>query len=510
MTFIHARHRWVLCSVGLAGLASVCTSVAQTTAEAASPSGSTVAPRVFLSETITDNAGASSLNKKGEQVTEVGAGVRINLNRSRVKTLFDFGLTSVNYAQQTSANRTQRSLASNGSVEAIDNFFFVDFGGSISQQTVSAFGVQSLDNSVFNPNRTEVAAYQISPRWVGQLGSFADYSLRISRSVSSSDFSGSSSLTSTAGFSSKSVSRGLGWTADMSRQDVSFSGGRPTQSNTANAGLTYRASPELLLSSVVGRESNNFTGQEQSSGRTTGYRLSWSPSEVTSVTAGWNRRIFGSSHALSMEYRSARTVWRFSDTRDVSEFSSGAPFGSLGSNYDLFFKQFEAVEPDPTARALLVDAYLANNGLSPTAKVAVGLQTAALALQRRQDASVALLGVRDTITLGLSHSESTRLDTVSQATDDLLGAGVVTQSSVNLQLAHRLTPEHSLTVFYSASRSGASSTGINSTLKGATVALTGRLSPKSSGSVSVRRTSSSNSSAQFTENVLSGNINYQF
>jgi len=510
MTFNQARHHLVLLGIGLAGVASVFPSIAQTAAEAESKSGAVVSPRVFLSETITDNAGVNQVNRTSEQVTEVGAGLRVNINRSRVKTLFDFGLTSVNYAQKTSANRTQRALASNGSIEAIDNFFFVDFGGTISQQAVSAFGVQSLENSVFNPNRTEVAAYQVSPRLVGQLGAFADYRVRLSRSVSTSDFSGSSSLTSSLGLSSKSVSRGLGWTTDVSRQDVSFSGGRPTQSNAANVGVTYRASPELLLSSVAGRESNNFTGQEQSSGRTTGYRLNWNPSDFASLTAGWNRRIFGSSHALALEYRSARTVWRFSDTRDVSEFYSGAPFGNQGSNYDLLFKQFESVEPDPIARALLVDAYLANNGLSATSKVAIGLQTAAVALQRKQDVSVALLGVRDTITVALSHAESTRLDTVSQASDDLLGAGVVSQSSFNLQLAHRLTPDYSLTMFYSASRSSASSLAADSSLKGVTVALSGRLSRKSSASVSVRHTSSSNSNTQFIENVLSGNINYQF
>jgi uncharacterized protein (PEP-CTERM system associated) len=96
----------------------------------------TVSPRVSVAEIITDNARlAESSSRESEQITQISPGVRIDVNGARVKTYFDYALTQSMYAQNTSPSRSQKTLSTFGTVEAVDNRVFFDFNASISQQS---------------------------------------------------------------------------------------------------------------------------------------------------------------------------------------------------------------------------------------------------------------------------------------------------------------------------------------------------------------------------------------
>ena len=142
--------------------------------------------------------------------------------------------------------------------------------------------------------------------------------------------------------------------------------------------------------------------------------------------------------SLSFEHRTGRTVWRLTDTQDLSISSNASTAPSLGSVYDLYFAQFAALEPDPVKRAQRVNEFLQANGLSPTAVAEpTSYLSSSLTVQRSQSLSVALLGVRDTLTLLASRSEGSRADTLAGGSDDFSSSPVVRQTALSVSYAHR-------------------------------------------------------------------------
>lgn len=472
----------------------------------------TVTPRVTVTETFTNNVSLSSTNPQSEQITEITPGIRINIAGTRLKTYFDLGLSQVIYAQGTSANRTevQNALNTFGTFEAVDNWAFVDFSGTISQQAVSAFGTQSADNTSVNANQAEVSNYRISPYVRGRLGYMADYEARYSRSTSSSDSAAVSDVDTadtSLKLSGNTAFRSLGWSADASRQTVSYSAGRTTEADRINLGLSYTLTPQLNLFARGGRESNNFVALDKESTATNTVGLNWFPSETTKLLVSRSKRPFGDAHDLSFEHRSARTVWRFTDSRDVTATPSQTGFGSIGSIYDLLFSQ--SMQPDLILRAQEVSALLQTYGINPSATVVSNFLSSALSIQRRQDLSFSLLGLRDTITFIATRTESNRLDTVSTALDDLANASQVRQTGLSINYAHRLTPDYSLGVLWSQQKTSGDNNTQDTRQRAVNVSVSGRLGKRASAVVGVRHVVSDGLSS-YSETAVTGNLNVQF
>lgn len=475
----------------------------------------TVTPRVSVTETLTDNVRLSSTGSQSEQITEVSPGIRVDLQGARVKAYLDYALNQIVYAQSTAPARSQNALSSSGTVEAIDNFAFMDFSASISQQSVSAFGLQSVDNTSINANRAEVSSYRISPYIQGRLGSNANYQARFGRSVTSSNSAVASGVSTTDGsgsVSGASAFKDLGWTADASRQSVDYSNGRPTESERANVGLTYGITPQLTVNARVGREANNYTSLNKESYATSGWGFGWRPSEATRLSGSVDQRSFGTAHNLSFEHRTPRTAWSFTDSKDVSTTPIQSGQAVVGSRYDLLFRQFSAQLPlaDPVLVAQLVNTYLQINQLAPNTIVPLGFLTSAVSLQRRQALSFALLGVRSTVTFIASQSESSRLDTVSTGADDFNTSNVVRQQGLSANLTHRLTPDYSLGALLSQQNTSGSTSLQESRLRLLSLNVTGKVGKNSSATVGVRRVESDGGVSSYIENAVTGSLNVQF
>lgn len=473
-----------------------------------------VVPRVSVTETLTNNVRLDSVGQKSEQITEVSPGIRVSVDGAKLKTYFDYSLNKVIYAQGSSSSRTQNGLTTFGTLEAIDNWAFLDFSGSISQQAVSAFGPQSLNNTSLNANSAEVSTYRLSPYVRGALGSWASYEARYSRSITSSDSATASDVTAsdaTVRISGSSAFRKLGWSADASQQNVDYSAGRPTESGRVSVGLTYAVTPQLSLSANGGRESNNFTSLNKQSSGINGVGVNWSPSQTTKFSATRDNRSFGSAHNVRFEHRTPRTAWSFTDSKGVSNTPNQTGIASLGSIYDLLFNQFSSREPDPIARAQLVNAYLQANGISPNAIVTSSFLASSLSLQRTQNLSFALLGIRDTITFIASRGESSRLDTISPpGQDDFDTSTLIRQRGFSVNYSHRLTPDYSLGVLASQQTTSGSTSGLDTTLRSLNVNVTGKVAKKATASVGARRVISSSSAKPYTETAVTGNLNVQF
>lgn len=475
----------------------------------------TITPRISITETFTDNVRLSSVNQQAEQITEISPGIRIIVNGARLKSYFDYSLSEVVYAQNSSSRRTLNALNTFGTLEAVNNWAFLDFSGSISRQAISAFGNPSIDNTSINTNQTEVATYRLSPYVRGRFGDLASYEARYSRTITRSDAAAGAGATTSSDAVGRirgdTAFRNLGWSVDASQQSVDYTAGRPTKNDRLSVGLFYTITPQLNIFANAGRESNNYTSLDKQSYGTRGFGVRWSPSERTRLSASRDYLSFGEGHNVSFDHRTGRTAWRFSDIKEVSTTPTQTGITNQGLNYDILYSQFASIEPDPVLRAQLVNAFLQANGINPNATATRGFLTSAVTLTRRQDLLFALLGVRDTITFIATRNESRRLDTLSTSVDDLTTSSVVRQRGFSVNYSHRLTPNYALSVLASQQNTSGSSSLQDTTLRSVNVNVTGRVGRKSFGSVGARHTIASTGGAgSYVENAVFANLNVQF
>jgi uncharacterized protein (PEP-CTERM system associated) len=228
------------------------------------------------------------------------------------------------------------------------------------------------------------------------------------------------------------------------------------------------------------------------------------------LSAETGNRSYGDIHSLSFEHRSARTVWKFTDTLDVITEPVATKFGSIGNAYDLFFTQFASAEPDPVARAQLVSAYLQAYGISPMADVLSDYLVQAVSKERRQNLSFALLGIRDTVTFMLTRTETSRIDTVSSSIDNLSFGNVVVQQGYSVNYSHRLTPDYSLGMLLSRENTKASNTERETSLTSFSVDLSARLGRRTTALLRAYRNVYDSLANPYNETAVSGNLIVQF
>lgn len=501
-------------AIGLATASAV--AYAQDTGAGAGPIRTlSVVPRISVRETLTSNVGLSSVNPQSDLVTEISPGIRINSVGARLKGYLDYSLDKIVYAQSSNSNQYQRALNTAGTLEAIDNWAFIDFSGSISRQAISPLGVPSISNTSINANQTEVSSYLISPYVRGRLGDLANYEARYSRAITSSNvspFSDVNSSTGTAKLNGDTAVRGLGWTADASRQNINYSANPPVEADRFTVGPSYAITPQLRVSANAGRELNNYTTPNKQSYPTSGIGVTWTPSTTTTLSASRQQRSFGETHNASFEHRTGRTIWTFTDTKDILQTPGqvGAA-ANLGSIYNLLFSQFASIEPNPTARAQLVNAFLQANGLNPNATAVSNFLTPAISLQRQQTLSFALLGVRDTITFIGTRLKSSGLNGPSPATSSLDNSLFFSQSGLSVNYTHRLTPDYSLGVM--ATQQNTSGVGLTNAsggkLRSINFNVSGRVDRQTTASVGFRRVVYS-AAAPYNETAVFGTLIVQF
>jgi uncharacterized protein (PEP-CTERM system associated) len=472
-----------------------------------------VVPRISVSETLTNNSLLSNANRKSDQITEISPGLRITSDGARVKGYFDYALREIHYAQNSFQNTTQNALNTFGNIEAIEKWAYLDFSGGISQQAISAFDTQSAGSTGANVNLTETSTYLMSPYVRGQLVGEIAYEVRYTQTNTQSKSSLVSGVKTEEGLvklAGVSTQRFVAWTMESSNQKFNFTAGRTTEAESLKAALIFGVSPGLGLIVIGGTEANNYSSVEKKYYQTSGVGVKWNPSERTRFTAIRENRFFGEGHSVTFEHRTARTLWQASDVKDVLVTPVQSGNGSIGTVYDLYFAQFASVEPDPVKRAQLVTNFLQANGLNPNGSVLSNFLPSAVSLQRRQNLSLALLGERDTVTLMLMRTESSRLDSTVTLVDDLSNSSVLIQNGYSLSLAHRLTPESALNIFLTRQISSGSLASQASDFGTFSMNLISKVGRQSGVSLGVRYVEFKNTSTPYNETAITGNFIVQF
>ena len=479
-----------------------------------------ITPTLAVNETATDNVALSNnAQKKSDLVSDLNPGIRIEGSGGRAKLRFDYQLHNLMYAQDSSRNQLQNSLNALGTLEALDDWFFIEASGNISQQSISAFGGATSTgvNANNNGNTTETSTYRLSPYFRGTLGSFADYQLRYNlsttRSKSSAAFDSDNKelLATLKGVTSLA---NLGWSLDASSQKNDFSNGRSNEADRFRGVLTYQLDPQFRVSVNAGREANNYLTVNKEAHTTKGAGLEWAPTERTQIVLGRESRFFGNSNNFSFSHRTEGSAWKYSESKDASAQPNQQSSVGLGTNYDLYFNLFSTAIPDPIARAAFVNALLLSNGISPAAQLQGGFLTSGVTLQQRRDLSFALLGARNTVTFAAFQSESQNLSQ-GAGTGLLLGSGFanlnnIKQRGASVNWSHKLTAMSSLVGSYALMNSkGSGTSSLQTDQKMFNLNFTTQLGPKTNAGIGARRVVV-DGSTNYTENAVTGTLSHQF
>ena len=471
-------------------------------------------PRISVGATLSDNGNLSATNPRSEQLIEVSPGVRLVMNGPRVRGFFDYSLRGLYYTQDTSGDNLRQALNASGTFNAWDNRFFVDVSGVIDDQAVSAFGPSA--NTFGDTNRSETASFRFSPYFKGSLADTADYELRYSLETRNTQANTRSDVTVQAlslALGSRPQGQTLGWSLNASSQDVDYSLGRATSTNNLRAGLIVAITPQLSSTLFAGVESNDILTPERKSYNTIGVDVDWRPSNRSRVFVGLEDRYFGNAHNIALEHRTARTVWRLTDTRGVVDSPLQAAQASLGSIYTLLDNLYAPTVPDPVERAQRVNAELLSLGLPADAPIFQSFLSSSATVQRAQSLSLALVGQRSVVTFALTRNRSNRLQSLLSLGDDFDTNSRIDLQGWSVNLALRLTPISSVSASLARQTSEGNGIGFTQTNRSTSFDLgyTTRLAPRTSGSLQLRHTQYNNSAVNaFSETAIIGLLTHRF
>ena len=486
--------------------------VGNASGQALNASALSFVPSLTVSETLTDNYRPGTISKEPDAITQVIGGIRM-LSRSRkLNGSLDASLAELLYARHGQSNNHQKSLNAHVNSEWFEDHGFLDVSATVSRQNISAFGTLTGDATLVNANTTEVRSYQFAPSWRGRLLSELRYDVRLSQGATRSSQTGSSS-SSNSGASMQVAYQGhgrLGGSVLLDHSALNYSTSRPTHTDrlvlTGDAGLPEA---DLKLALRGGHEQSNLTTLQAKSSTVWGLSLDWTPTNRTKLNASLDDQGYGRTHQLAFEHRLSRSILRMVSSRQLSN-GAQSNVSRIGTAFDLLFAQFASTEPDPARRAVLVNAFLVQNGINPTGALPSSFQTSAASLVSRTELSVAYEGARDTLVASLFSSDTSRIDRIASVADDLSSGQHVKQTGYTLNLGHRLSPDATLNLISSVSSSKGTVAGQSSRYGQLSLQWSQRTSRNGTVSATLRHGETQSAAVRSAENAATASLNVVF
>ncbi|WP_172600062.1 TIGR03016 family PEP-CTERM system-associated outer membrane protein [Sulfuricystis multivorans] len=478
-----------------------------------------ITPSISATLTFTDNVRPGQTDKKSDLITSITPAIRIDGKGGRVSGNLNFSWQNNFYASENRYNNDQMSLSASGKAELVEQWLYLDALASIAQHATSVFGTQTANNELVNNNRSQTTSWQWSPYLQGYFGaSNVAYELRY-RDVRTTADSG---LYATGNDVDTQIWTGrlsgdmpvalIGWSLLAEDQRTSFKV-RDTKSSRLIGTLEYRFDPQLKFNLSAGRESDNYSNLQWQHRTVTGYGLDWAPTERTLLKLTKEKRSFGNGHTIDFSHRTALTAWKFIDTRSVVIPAQQFTTAPLSTAYDLLFLQLASSVPDPVVRSQVVSALLQSSGIPANSLIYGNVVTAQPFIQRRQQASLSLTGVNNTVTFTAQRSSNTRLGTGVGALDDFALTQNIRQSGFSGSWAHKLSPISNLTLNALTSHSRGDASGQDSRLRSISLLYTTKLGARTTASLGLRQNSYDNAgsgTADYTEHAITGTLSASF
>ena len=402
-----------------------------------------------IGETYSDNINlASPGNERSDFVTTVTPALRLTRYGSRLTANLSYQPQFLYYARGTNGSTLRNYLDANANATLVENLLFFDARAAVSQQNVSPFGSLAANSVNGSTNRAESRTYSFGPSLRSRFGNDLSYNAgyRYTGSSYNSTELGTSHTSEVYGsIQSGTSSRDLGGGLTYNRSDQSYGGPNQIITESLGSNLTYVLSPTIHLRAGIGYDRNRYPAlpDRDLSGLSYFGGFDWNPTRHTQLSAQVGHRYFGPTANISFRETTAHTSLSVSYSRDQTT-SSGSGLGLVANpQYALVDQLLLTAIPDPILRAQEVTNILQRAGLPASQFGTIGFLSNQLYLQKRFDISLALLGLRNTVTLNAFRSESQVLSNLSTGFDVFNQASNFRQTGFTATWSHKLGPRTS-------------------------------------------------------------------
>ena len=476
----------------------------------------TLTPSLNVSETYTDNVNLQpTALAKSDWITQVTPGLSVSAKGPNLTLRGTYSLQETYYGNHNAGSSLTNLLNADAKAKFIDNLLYLDSAASITQQNISAFGAQALDNTNKTNNRTTVRTTRVSPYLSRTFGSDATAELRYARdSVTASSGGLSNSHTDTVSFKADSgqAFQTTGWGLQYTDQNTSYTSQSNVRLQNVTTRLSYRLAPRLRLTGSVGYDNNTYSAISNSSSGyswTTGF--DWIVSERTSLTAAIGHKYYGNTFSLAANTRSRIANWTLGYEESVSTTPSQFSLPTSISTATFLNQLLSPSIPDATARAQAVDKLIRDSGLPSTLSSAVNSFSNAVFLQKQLQASVLLNSPKTTLLISLFDIQREPLSTtglgslVGNANDktEQIGGSAV--------LSRRLSAVTSANATLVATKVKSLTSGRVDNTQSLRLSVSEQLSQKMRGTVEVRHNQGQSNQADvsYRENAVGAYLNLQ-
>ncbi|MBN9132528.1 MAG: TIGR03016 family PEP-CTERM system-associated outer membrane protein [Nitrosospira multiformis] len=482
-----------------------------------------VLPRLNLIETYSDNLRLGSGG--GDFITQINPGILLSGTARRFNLSVDYTMNNLIYARNSSFTRMRQRLNASGTAELMEDFFFVDGIANITQQNISLFGPQALNNVNVTGNRADVRTFNVSPYIRHRFKNFASTELRYAHNIVSSNASLLQNSQADSFFARLNSGTDFGklhWGLSYSHNMIHFDrSDRTVELERSIGSLRYMFTPRIGLTATGGYERNSFLSIRGSpSSPTWSAGFVWTPSERTNIVANGGKRFFGDTYFAEATHRTRLTTWNFIYIQDITTFNQqsmlGGGAGIMGSLNQLIGVQFPNLSPETIQQntGLLLGPNFSGSFLGPT-----NFFTNRLFLQKRMEASVAFNGARNTLVL--RGFNMTRKAYSPEGVDaDIIGAANAAllnhteQTGGNAVWSYRVSQFTNANLSFAYTRFSFLSTDRKDDLRFISASLTRRfpqILPNLSGTIQYRRNErDSNQAGNYRENAAIAYVNMTF
>lgn len=468
--------------------------------------------------TYSDNV---ALSARGNEVKDTSYEIVPSVNYSRkdgrVEITADYSLDHVFHSNDRAGSRNVNTLNSVAKLEPVDNIFYVDANAQISQQSISALSAQTASNAALTSNRTNVTTFSLSPYFKGVFGqgNQFEFRYRYGDTFSDSNVNDTGSISRALSGVIRGGSLQSRWSLSMQRSETlatgnavnrTKDGSRLSMDEYIQGNLTWMLDNQVSLGTNLGYQhtKNYSTGLPYD--LIYGLDVNWKPTTQTVLSMSANHRATGPAYNYSVSHKTGWTAWNLTWDRSVTTNQTLL----LASNpvYDLFSDLVNRLYSDPAQQKAMLKLL----GVPQGYVADIGLMSNQMIMQNSFKGSVAMVGVRNTVTLNVGRSSNNSITSFG-GQDDFNQYSLVRQNSWGLTWNLLVSPVTRFTVSYNRLRNeGVSGNGVTTLRQGTlTSEISSQFSPKMTGSIALRNYfSDGGQTGLVRENAVIGTVGYRF
>jgi uncharacterized protein (PEP-CTERM system associated) len=468
--------------------------------------------------TLTDNV---SLAPQGQEdwdlVWEVTPSITVRREGARARMQASYTPSLYVYTRNSEDSTLWHRLSALGTVEAVENLFYVDAIAIVTQSYLSPFGPRPLDALNLNDNRAQTAMLGLSPYVQSVTPGGYRYLLRNDTTwtaVEGSQVPDQFESRVLAKLDSPIVR--VGWGVDYDYRYTKFDSQQSYYEQLARVRGIWRANSDLTLSARLGYETNDYT-IEAYSGEIYGAGAEWTPTPRTRLSGYVEHRFFGTSYEVNFNHRTRATGWRLRAARLTQTyrdqlFTLGP--GELAVVTDAALQNRIA---DPLERQRAVEDFLLRSGLPSTLLTSQTFYTNQVYVAEQIDGTVTVFGGRNRLWLTLFWDDNEPVTTDAPTLAVALGtAGPFKQHGGIVGFTRDLGPRTAIT--FSAqrtdstgTRTGTAPADAKSTEDTLRVIMHHQLTPKTSAAIGVRWVDfDSDFRSDYRERAAFGGVRHDF